>query len=403
MSGSFLEIPKILQRVSSPNRLSNKKVRQSIGASPITGSMQDRYKQLINEFEQIDKDGNKRLTYKEIHDFLSKQQGSSFDENLCKDIFARMDKNHDSIVSIDEFLWSFIEAENILKGNIRDIKKNLVDNYKKMEEFQKKLVQARASEIYNRYGIMKGSILTVDVIEAKDLVPMDTNGLSDPYVILECESQRVQSKYIPETLNPVWKEEFTFEIESNSAVLKVVVMDRDALLSDDYEGEVEIPLSILKDQMKYDQYFPLKNIDGSKKGEKTLENPKEYYGKIHLSLQWIWSKVKYLEDIIQQWKDILAVDQKELQALEDQLTKLKKPFSHLEQQSDWNIREERSFSANVPVYEPNFISNIDGYAEKNVFIYFDSRITRNIVALIYIFISIIVMFARPDFVNVFFR
>ena len=72
-----------------------------------------------------------------------------------------------------------------------------------MEEYQKKMIQARTGESFNRYGIMKGSVLTVDIIEAKDLIPMDSNGLSDPYVIIECENQRFQSKYIPETLNPV--------------------------------------------------------------------------------------------------------------------------------------------------------------------------------------------------------
>lgn len=38
----------------------------------------------------------------------------------------------------------------------------------------------------NKYGIMENSVLTVSVIEARDLKPMDYDGNSDPYVILEC-------------------------------------------------------------------------------------------------------------------------------------------------------------------------------------------------------------------------
>jgi Ca2+-dependent lipid-binding protein len=34
---------------------------------------------------------------------------------------------------------------------------------------------------------MEGSILTVRVIEARDLIPKDINGKSDPYVILSIE------------------------------------------------------------------------------------------------------------------------------------------------------------------------------------------------------------------------
>lgn len=33
---------------------------------------------------------------------------------------------------------------------------------------------------------MEGSMLTVNVIEARDLKPMDYDGTSDPYVILQC-------------------------------------------------------------------------------------------------------------------------------------------------------------------------------------------------------------------------
>jgi hypothetical protein len=34
---------------------------------------------------------------------------------------------------------------------------------------------------------MHGSILTVHVVEARDLKPMDLDGTSDPYTILEIE------------------------------------------------------------------------------------------------------------------------------------------------------------------------------------------------------------------------
>ena len=45
------------------------------------------------------------------------------------------------------------------------------------------------TEVVNKYGIMENSVLTVSVIEAQDLKPMDLDGVSDPYVILECAGQ----------------------------------------------------------------------------------------------------------------------------------------------------------------------------------------------------------------------
>ena len=118
-------------------------------------------------------------------------------------------------------------------------------------------------------------------------------------------------------------------------------------------------------------------------------------------MQWVWSKTKYLEDIIKQWKEVVDGDQAELNNLEEQLLKLKKPFGHLENTSDWNlVREERSFSAKGTGLEPGFITNIDGFAEKQVFRHFDHGVVKRIVVAMYVVWSVFVMFGRPDFVNV---
>mgnify|MGYP000926628667 CR=1 FL=1 len=102
------------------------------------------------------------------------------------------------------------------------------------------------TEVVNKYGIMENSVLTVSVIEARDLKPMDFDGVSDPYVILECAGQTCQTKYHKSTLNPIWEESFTFDIFKGDEILKVLVMDKDAIKSDDFEGQCFIPLNSLK-------------------------------------------------------------------------------------------------------------------------------------------------------------
>ena len=391
---SFLTVPKSFAGNASP--VSIRKSRPSIGASPITGLMQDRYKLLLGEFERIDKDGDNQLSFAEVHDFLSNQQKALFDESLCREIFTRMDKNSDNIITLSEFLWSYVEAEEVLQSRIKDIKKTIHDNYKKMDEYQKKLVTARATESLNRHGIMHGSVLTVSLIDAKDLIPMDSNGLSDPYVILKCEGQQFTSKYIPETLNPVWNEDFIFNIETGNEVLKLIVMDKDTLMPDDFEGEVTISLALLRDQMKYDQFFLLsQSPEGSIKKQ----------GRIHLCLQWIWSKTKYLEEILKQWKEVLDIDQNELANLEQQLAALKKPFGHLEKANEWSVREERSVSTKFAAgsLEPGYMANLDGLVEAKVLKHFDGGVTRGLVSGVFVLVSVLVMFTRPDFFNVYFR
>ena len=83
---------------------------------------------------------------------------------------------------------------------------------------------------------MLGSFLTVHVVEARDLRPMDMDGTSDPYVIVQIENQRSETTFKKSTLQPVWNESFTFEITHGSEPLFIEVMDKDAFGADDSEG-----------------------------------------------------------------------------------------------------------------------------------------------------------------------
>ncbi len=92
------------------------------------------------------------------------------------------------------------------------------------------------TERQNEYGIMVGSILTVHVVEARDLKAMDMDGFSDPYVELLIEGQKIQTNYKKSTLTPVWNESFTFDIQHGRDPLEVYVYDKDTFGNDDFEG-----------------------------------------------------------------------------------------------------------------------------------------------------------------------
>lgn len=54
--------------------------------------------------------------------------------------------------------------------------------------------------------------LNVEIIEAKDLEPKDSNGLSDPFVTMYIASNpnhRYNTSVKAATLNPVWEEHFS--------------------------------------------------------------------------------------------------------------------------------------------------------------------------------------------------
>jgi hypothetical protein len=350
--------------------------------------MQDRYDRLRKEFSEIDQNGDKNLTFDEVHQFLSQKSRGSFDRNLALELFAKMDRNQDSVVTTEEFIWSYVDAERLITQRMNELRRQVAENTKQMEETRRKMIEARESEQLNDFGIMKGSVLTVNVVEAQNLKPMDMGGTSDPYVILMCERQKIETKYVTNDLNPVWNEVFTFQIEHGNDDLKVIVMDHDNIGTDDFEGQVSIPLKFLKDQMKHDQFFD-------------LQGPKPnmpWQGRIHLGLQWIWSKAKYLDEVITQWQENIEMDKQELDHLNKQLAKLREPFGGMAVQEE--LIKKQPGRVNIQQVENIFSEKIENLTIGTLGKPIDWDSSAYYVSVAYLILTIFVMFVRPDFPNV---
>ena len=68
-------------------------IRPSFIVPRLTANLQDRYEQVSKEFDEIDKNDDKQLTFEEIYLFLCKKSGSTFDKSLALELFAKMDRN----------------------------------------------------------------------------------------------------------------------------------------------------------------------------------------------------------------------------------------------------------------------------------------------------------------------
>ncbi|XP_019064983.1 multiple C2 and transmembrane domain-containing protein 1 isoform X4 [Fukomys damarensis] len=103
----------------------------------------------------------------------------------------------------------------------------------------------RLSDQHRKSHLWRG-IVSITLIEGRDLKAMDSNGLSDPYVKFRLGHQKYKSKIMPKTLNPQWREQFDFHLfEERGGIIDITTWDKDAGKRDDFIGRCQVDLSAL--------------------------------------------------------------------------------------------------------------------------------------------------------------
>ena len=180
---------------------------------------------------------------------------------------------------------------------------------------------------------MNGSTITVTILEAQELIGAFNK---DVFVRVTNEGSIFKTeniRYKP-TLT-IWNE--TFNAYNNICLLynicyfikliREVKTGMDEVLievvaitgnNEEIIGELQIPISRLKDQYKHDEWFDLMDNHGNLGA-----------GRIHLSLHWIYSRVKYLADVVKKWDDHINMQHEDKIDFEKDLRILYEPFPKL--------------------------------------------------------------------------
>ncbi|XP_076248881.1 multiple C2 domain and transmembrane region protein isoform X2 [Calliopsis andreniformis] len=167
---------------------------------------------------------------------------------------------------------SSIKSDGVLE--VKEVKHHdlfdkLKDNVReKMEDIHRYFQRTnRLADVNRRLkSQIWSSVVTIVLVEAKNLLPMDIDGLSDPYVKFRLGTEKYKSKVVHKTLNPVWLEQFDLHLYEDPYLgqeLEVTVWDRDKSHQDDLMGRTVIDLAILERETTHRLWRDLEDGSGN--------------------------------------------------------------------------------------------------------------------------------------------
>ncbi|XP_067135056.1 BAI1-associated protein 3-like isoform X2 [Centruroides vittatus] len=153
---------------------------------------------------------------------------------------------------------AYQELDHLLKLHKSDTT-HLIELYclQRIEDQQKLQKSDYGSLTIKAFYNAAAESLCIDVLNAKDLIPLDPTGFSDPFVIIElvpkhffhdCPKQK--TKVQKKTLFPLFDESFEFTLTTEmcrreGTAVCFTIMDHDMMTRNDYEGETYLSLACI--------------------------------------------------------------------------------------------------------------------------------------------------------------
>eukprot|EP00357_Protocruzia_adherens_P012935 CAMPEP_0115016726 /NCGR_PEP_ID=MMETSP0216-20121206/27641_1 /TAXON_ID=223996 /ORGANISM="Protocruzia adherens, Strain Boccale" /LENGTH=461 /DNA_ID=CAMNT_0002387303 /DNA_START=42 /DNA_END=1424 /DNA_ORIENTATION=+ len=273
------------------------------------------------QFEEMHVDASKSYSQKDLLSYLDRRcESRHFERRVAQQIFDQLNLGPGKMVKCQDFTHMYLLAEYILRENVRDETITLNEAQKASNNTRKKLLEAQKKDKLNAYGISEGSILIVEVFEARDLASAEDMRMLNPYMRLQCERAQEETQVVPGGAQLLWDDSFKFDIERGDSDLSVVVMSKSKKVDEDiFLGRVSIPLSTLRDQELHEGWFNLQS-----------DTPGELWsGAVRLNLQWIHNQVTYLESAYKKWEEEIQEHDQMKGVYEFNLKQIREPFQGL--------------------------------------------------------------------------
>lgn len=243
------------------------------------------------------------IDFDSLHSYLTEKQGSEYDNILLSQLFAKLNKDIDEDVTVDEFLESLIDSEHMIRQRLQELDEEVEESTAKVQRNGELAEKSRSTEQFNQFGISLESELTVRIDSLTLQIPA-----SVVHVTIEAEGQFRQTKAKSGDLK--FNETHKLKVTNGGDNIVIAVFQA----PDQLIGELFVPFGDLKTQQPVEQTYNL------------LNPARERVGKIKLRLLWIWNYALYYEGQAAYWKDMKVQAAKDSQLLGSQLTKLMLPF-----------------------------------------------------------------------------
>ena len=178
-----------------------------------------------------------------------------------KKIFQLLGKDPKEIITVEDFIESYVYYEGQLNIQLKKIEKYLDDLTEEKKTIEERKKEAEHNEYNKDNGLTNKSSLYISIIEGKDLDDGGVTGECNPFVQIDFQGNTQKSIVKKDTFDPAWNEDFKFEIFSPEGVIKIEVFN-ESILGNKSLGNININLNDLKAQEEILSWFDLNSGKG---------------------------------------------------------------------------------------------------------------------------------------------